>query len=59
MKFAPKSKRRFQQIAPLFVVVPYIFYVLDNRFESHREKRAELDYAKKVAKEKLEAKTKQ
>lgn len=59
MKFSSKSRRRIQSIAPLFIVVPYIYFVLSDRFESHRERRAELDYAKKVAKEKLEGETKQ
>jgi hypothetical protein len=38
-------------IAPLFVCVPYIAYVLNDRITDHNERRAERDYQRSLKKD--------
>ena len=44
-----KSKK-MRQILPLFVAVPYIAYVVNDRMGSHHERRKEIDEAREFAK---------
>jgi len=46
--FSKKTKRA---LLPLLVVIPYITYVINNRFEAHKVRREELDYARAKARE--------
>jgi len=46
----PRSKT-LRVLAPLLVVIPYIAYVLHDRFEDHHRQREELDNARIEAKQ--------
>lgn len=41
--------KKLQHLVPLMVAVPYIAYVMNDRFFAHHERRKEIDEAREFA----------
>ena len=50
-----RFKGRLFSLAPILIMVPYVGYVMSDRFDDHNQRRKVLDEERKKLKEKTEA----
>lgn len=50
-----RFKSRLFSLAPILIMVPYVGYVMSDRFDDHNQRRKVLDEERKKLKEKTEA----
>ena len=50
-------KSRLFSVLPILIATPYMYYVLNDRFDDHRQRRAVMDEERKKKKAELKAAT--